>query len=237
MKAAMNKKLLSFLVLAVAFTCTAYIYPTDFLLGQASEVWVQRPSMQVSSDIVVYGDDGVTLKATGKARYLWDRQSDLRVDYTTGDTKETVIYKQNGERTTNPATLSGNRHHLIHELFAALNSGDRTENLVKKLGISRKDSAFARYQDQVCYVFGAGDGQDDVPQLWIDKDNKWPVRLMVFHGKERIELRFSQWDHPLMKGLFPHRMELYINNRLREVQTVAEIETFIPIDPALFAKP
>ena len=233
----MNKRTTSALVLAVALACSAYIYPTDFLLGQASEVWVQRPSMQVTSDVVEYGDDGITLKATGKARYTWDRKADFRVDYTIGDVNESVIYKENGERTSNPAALSGNRHHLIHELFAALGNGNRTENLVKKLGISRKDSAFSRYQQQVCYVFGAADGQDDVPQLWINKDNKWPVRLMVFHGKERIELRFSQWNHPLMEGLFPHRIELYINNRLREIQTVVGIETFIPIDPALFAKP
>jgi|GEM_PF-3187132 len=233
----MNKKILTVVIIAVALCSSAYIYPTSFLLGKASEIWVQRPSMNVIADIAVYDANGTDLKATGKAEYAWNRQSDLRVDYTVNTVKESVLYKNEGATKSNPATLSGDRRHLIHNLFAALNKGKKAEGLLKEFGIDRKTSAFDRFEGQVCYIFGATEGETDKPQLWLEKDGMWPVKMQVFHGKERIELRFSQWQHPLMKGLFPRRIELYINNKLREVQTVSDIKTFVAQDPARFVSP
>ncbi|MFO8113184.1 MAG: hypothetical protein R6T92_11815 [Desulfosalsimonadaceae bacterium] len=82
-------------------------------------------------------------------------------------------------------------------LFSYGRRAELTDRL-KELGIDVHVSSLGRLDKTICYVIGARYPDADVPQLWVDRENFMPVRLVPSAADNddetpAQEIRFSQW--------------------------------------------
>lgn len=106
------------------------------------------------------------------------------------------------------------------------------ENLLR-LGVDVSISSLGRFEDQIAFVLGASYPDNDVNQLWVDKDSLLPLRLVlndagIAGSSERVEIRYLIW-WKIGETQYPSRIEFYQNDdlvRVRQVKRFEEDPTF-----------
>ncbi len=97
-------------------------------------------------------------------------------------------------------------------------SSDKAElfSFFKSWGIDYNEVALGLLNGKPCFIIGAKEGEEAKPQIWFDKKNYHPVRLILNEttdGKiSKIDIRLSGWEKPVGADLMPSRIEFYIDN-------------------------
>ncbi len=112
-------------------------------------------------------------------------------------------------------------------------SRQRLADRLLRLGVDVSVSSLGRFEDQIAFVLGANYPDEDVNQLWVDKDTLLPLRLMISGAgiggsTERIEVRYLIW-WKIGETQYPSRNEFYQDNnlvRVRQAKNFEENPTF-----------
>ena len=83
------------------------------------------------------------------------------------------------------------------------------------------------------YVIGADKNQDSVNQIWIEKENFSPVRMIKYENNTKEEALFE--NHVKLNGGFTETLVyFYINDKLIQVEKYHELKADEEIDDAIF---
>ncbi|MGH2645946.1 MAG: hypothetical protein ACRDE8_00195 [Ginsengibacter sp.] len=89
------------------------------------------------------------------------------------------------------------------------------------------------WKEKPVYVIGALNDQDSVNQIWIEKENFSPVRLLKYENNTKEEALFE--NHVKLEGGFTETLVyFYINNKLIQVEKYHDLKGNAEIDPAIF---
>ena len=83
------------------------------------------------------------------------------------------------------------------------------------------------------YVIGAGKGEETVNQIWIEKENFNPLRMITFTNGSKQEAWFE--NHVKIGGGFSETLvKFFINDKLVQIEKYHDLEAGKNISPALF---
>jgi predicted HicB family RNase H-like nuclease len=241
----MIARLLFALIVVWCSVADAYVLPTGFLLGKAAEkrsalnlneldVFLQ--TTDPNGDIV---DEKLLLKRS--ARLRWTR--------TTNEGEAVRIVKDNEQATVRPDGRVV-RERVEVEPFSELllPKGQSTETvkseyltLCQRLGIETSRTTLARFNSRVAIVIGAGGKDKDRPQLWIDKDAFYPVRLLYrgeYEGKKGMwDIQLREFGARETGELFPRVVERHFDGKLLSHSEVEKVTSTTKISEASFQLP
>jgi hypothetical protein len=83
------------------------------------------------------------------------------------------------------------------------------------------------------YVIGANKGEDDINQLWVDKSDLYPVRMIKMNGNSRLEALIEDWK-AVEGGWLETRCSFYLNRKLIQVETYHDYKANIPLEDRIF---
>ncbi|MEM6532725.1 MAG: hypothetical protein AAF654_08870 [Myxococcota bacterium] len=163
---------------------------------------------------------------------------------------ETTIYiEREGARATGTEASMKKLPGASTEMLAALlmprgedNGGKATRliSLLRRAGVNTKVTALGIYGDDVrstAYIIGARSWETDKPQLWIDRENFQPVRLIMKADGVLYESRFTGYGSPTGGAWFPETIENYRDGKLVRRSRLNEIRTNEDLPETLFAIP
>lgn len=83
------------------------------------------------------------------------------------------------------------------------------------------------------YMVGADKNEDSVNQVWIEKINYRPLRMLRYENSSKEEAMFE--NHVKLKGGFTETLVyFYINGRLIQVEKYHDLKGNVPINDAIF---
>jgi hypothetical protein len=89
------------------------------------------------------------------------------------------------------------------------------------------------WKGESVYVIGAAKGEDSVNQIWIEKKNYSPVRMLKFENKIKEEALFE--DHvPLDGGFTETLVHFFVNDKLVQVEKYHDLRGNIEMNSAIF---
>lgn len=108
------------------------------------------------------------------------------------------------------------------------NTRHKLENRLSELGLNISVSSIGHLNGKIAFIIGAQYPDLSVPQLWVDKQNFIPCRLIltdnVFQENETVlDIRYLDWTES-GKVKYPMRTEFYQNSMLVRVITVESIK-------------
>jgi outer membrane lipoprotein-sorting protein len=83
------------------------------------------------------------------------------------------------------------------------------------------------------YVIGANKGETGDNQLWVDKENLYPVRLLKADAETRLEALFEDWK-PMNGGWLETKCSFYVNGKLAQVETYHDYKVNVALDDRIF---
>src|SRR6185312_8296953 len=144
----------------------------------------------------------------------------FRMDFGARDSGNAVIFRgdsayrfRNGKLR---GTMINNNEGLIFLLggmfFYPLDETCRilSDSLHYDLGDAREDI----WDGRAVYVIGKAGGN----QLWIDKRDLCPLRMIKVDGREQMDARFEDWK-PFGGGFSETKCRFYVNGKLIQVET------------------
>jgi hypothetical protein len=117
--------------------------------------------------------------------------------------------------------------------------GERGLAWLDARGIDPDVVALSRLEGRPAFVIGARPWEPERPQLWIDRELRAPVRLVLGpRGRAgRIELRLLGFGSALTGTRHPERVVRLEGDREIETLRFLRVEVDAPVDPALLAPP
>ena len=89
------------------------------------------------------------------------------------------------------------------------------------------------WKGKAVYVIGALKGEDSVNQLWVEKENYSPVRMIKYEDKNKEEAFFE--NHVKLGGGFTETLvHFFINDKLVQVEKYHDLKGDAEINPAIF---
>ncbi len=182
-------------------------------LGNTRGFYVTHATVTGVSGCVASANNGIEGKSWFKLPGMF------RSEWSTGESKSKKIYVSSPE---GALTIVGNKIVATGESDLMLYKEpllfrDRNElvaRLTNGLGIDASVSSLGRMDDKVAYVVGANYPDLSVSQLWVDKKNFLPLRLLVKQNNNgsTIEARYFKW-RKTGRVWFPMRIEVYRDNQ------------------------
>jgi outer membrane lipoprotein-sorting protein len=83
------------------------------------------------------------------------------------------------------------------------------------------------------YVIGANQGEEDANQLWVDRQDLYPVRMIKADGGSRLDARFDDWKQA-DGGWLETKCSFYVNGKLVQVETYHDYKVNISLDDRIF---
>jgi hypothetical protein len=83
------------------------------------------------------------------------------------------------------------------------------------------------------YVVGRANEGDSSNAVWIDMKNLWFVRMVEKDKGQTIDAHMTE-HLKLAKGTTETRVEIFLNGKLLQVESYADIKADVPLDDALF---
>ncbi|MCB9529007.1 MAG: hypothetical protein H6701_11620 [Myxococcales bacterium] len=85
--------------------------------------------------------------------------------------------------------------------------------VMQAIGARRDAQSLALAGDRVVMVLGAPPGDRRAPALWVDNDDDTIRRVRFATDIGDAELRLDEWDGPITRGRFPHRLTVTLAGR------------------------
>lgn len=196
----MKFRLLSALLAGLSVCAMAYVMPSEAILKQVASVWKNRPEKTYTAKALVVDGSPDKVKDTREAAFAFDG-------------KQSVKISLKGEGAGKDAAAK-----LIYKYFNALFDDTLAIQFLHGNDVDLKVRGLARWEGEPCFIIGAMEGDVKSPQAWFNKEKSHPVKLILGkESKERVEIRFLDWDAPAAKGYFPERIEIYKGGKLAEL--------------------
>ena len=120
---------------------------------------------------------------------------------------------------------------------------ERLERDLKALKVDLDVVSYGRFDGRVAYIIGAKPWETDRPQVWLDKDTLFLLRVVQVEpgaGEGRVlrrELRLLGYGSPEGGSWFPKVIEEWEGERLVKRSLTREVDKNEPLDKALFEAP
>jgi hypothetical protein len=162
---------------------------------------------------------------------------DFRIDFGDPDSGKAVIYKNDSSYFFRNGKLAGVRPDNNDLLFLLggmyFYKFDEVISKMKSYGYDLDKFHEDTWKGKEVYVIGAGKGEDSVNQLWIEKENYSPVRMIKIENNNKEEALFE--DHVKLGGGYTETLVyFFINNKLVQVEKYHDLKGDIEIDPSIF---
>jgi outer membrane lipoprotein-sorting protein len=163
--------------------------------------------------------------------------NDFRIDFGNPDSGNAVIFKNDSSY----LFRRGQRVHIRHDEndLVFLLGGmyfyqfEEVTSKMKSLGYDLDKFHEDSWKGKSVYVIGAGKGEDSVNQLWIEKSNYSPVRMLTYEDKNKEEAFFD--NHVKSGGGFTETLvHFFINDKLIQVEKYHDLKADVEINPAIF---
>jgi hypothetical protein len=116
--------------------------------------------------------------------------------------------------------------------------GQRGRALLARMRVDPEVVSLARFDGRPVYVIGAGPGELDRPQLWIDKRYLVPVRWLVEARRGTLEdVRLYGYGQPTTGPWFPERIETWRGGERARVIVYTDAKINAPLERGTFAPP
>ncbi|MEP6926574.1 MAG: hypothetical protein ABI834_03005 [Ginsengibacter sp.] len=161
----------------------------------------------------------------------------FRIDFGNPDSGNAVIFKNDSSylfRNGKPAGVRPDENDLLFLLGGMyFYPFDEVTVKMKSLGYNLDKFHEDTWKEKDVYVIGAGKGEDSVNQLWIEKENYSPVRMLKYENKNKEEAFFE--NHvKLAEGFTETLVHFFINDKLVQVEKYHDLKANIKINPAIF---
>ncbi|HZE83926.1 MAG TPA: hypothetical protein VE035_06425 [Puia sp.] len=161
----------------------------------------------------------------------------FRIDFGEPDSGNAVIYKGDSAYNFRKGKLRSVRKDendltflLGGMYFFTL---DQALQKLKALGYDLDKLHEDSWKGKPVFVLGAGKGELNINQLWIDRDNLYLVRMVKFEGGRKEEAIFD--NHQLLGGGWTEtKCDFYFNDKLVQVETYHNCKANVPLDERLF---
>ena len=224
--------------LYVSEKLTVYRLPSDVVddgisptptAGDSTDIDIDAGPPESTSELT----EPEALEMDGTLRYIFSRafRSDIR-----SSSSEQIRVAVGGRTLTiidgSIVSDAVNRFDSFKDILLH-RSRQRLADRLLRLGVDVSISSLGRFEDQIAFVLGANYPDEDVNQLWVDKDTLLPLRLMISGAgiggsPERIEIRYLIW-WKIGETQYPSRIEFYQDNnlvRVRQAKNFEENPTF-----------
>ena len=162
---------------------------------------------------------------------------DFRIDFGNPDSGNAVIFKNDSSYSFIKSQKAGVRPNDDDLLF--LLGGmyfypfDEVTVKMKSFGYDLDKFHEDIWKGMPVYVIGANKNQDSVNQIWIEKENFSPVRLLKYENNTKEEALFE--NHVKLDGGFTETLVyFYINDKLIQVEKYHDMRANVEIEPAIF---
>jgi outer membrane lipoprotein-sorting protein len=162
---------------------------------------------------------------------------DFRIDFGNPDSGNAVIFKNDSSYSFIKSQKAGVRPNDDDLLF--LLGGmyfypfDEVTVKMKSFGYDLDKFHEDIWKGMPVYVIGANKNQDSVNQIWIEKENFSPVRLLKYENNTKEEALFE--NHVKLDGGFTETLVyFYINDKLIQVEKYHDLRANVEIDSAIF---
>lgn len=109
--------------------------------------------------------------------------------------------------------------------------------LLQKLGVDLTIDTMQRAGNKIAYVYGAKAGELEKPQIWLDKDNLLPLRIIYKEGDKLWDVSFSEWGIAGGADVFPRLIRRSLNGKVFSESTVEKLATNQKLAESLFNPP
>jgi hypothetical protein len=220
----------------------AYVLPTEFIMRLLAEkrrrLDVSDLSVQLITEVVRHDapvDERIYLKNPERLRRVRQLEEDEATVEIVREGQTAAGPEDRIRKTRGPPDILAA---LLMPKGADLDSMQaRMTQAVSALGIDTRVTALGRFGDRICYVVGARAWEEDVSQLWLDKETFLPSRLILVKGSKRRETRWLEFGSSVTGDWFPRVIELYEDGKLVERAEVARIEPNKKVPETLFEIP
>lgn len=232
------KTIFAFLMLfSVNISAYGYVLEGPHLLELMTRKMGTSKHLRVTQDVLIYYSGFSAMQAQLRETLLYEFSKKFRSDLTSGDSKR-IYLEAHGQSV---AVLDGRRLKAsvsIYDVYKDLLLHRSRKSLYKNLlyhGVDVSVSSIGRYNDRVAYILGAQYPNENVPQVWIDKETFLPFRWLIirkgnkaFEHQEQLEILYSDW-RKTRNIQYPKIIELFQNGqRIREIH-VEQVQ----VDPNL----
>ena len=162
---------------------------------------------------------------------------DFRIDFGNPDSGNAVIFKNDSSYFFRSGQIAQARPYEDDLLF--LLGGmyfypfEEVTTKMKLFGYDLDKFHEDTWKGKDVYVIGAGKGEDSVNQLWVEKENYSPVRMIKYENKNKEEAFFE--NHVRLGGGFTETLvHFFINDKLVQVEKYHDLKSDIEINPAIF---
>ncbi|MFH2099300.1 MAG: hypothetical protein ABIJ95_07310 [Pseudomonadota bacterium] len=110
------------------------------------------------------------------------------------------------------------------------------------LGVDLETTSMGRWNNRITWVLGALYPDETVPQVWIDRETRLPVRWIVTRmapasNRAGLDVRFENWTNLGTQNRpfrVPGRTQIFQDGRLIRERTLVRAEMDPALSPALF---
>jgi hypothetical protein len=163
--------------------------------------------------------------------------NDFRIDFGNPDSGNAVIFKNDSSYLFRKFKKAGVRPNDDDLLF--LLGGmyfypfDQVIAKMKLFGYDLDKYHEDTWRGIPVFVIGAGKGEDSLNQIWIEKENFSPVRLVKYENNTKEEALFEK--HVKLGGGFTETLVyFYINDKLIQAEKYHDLKGDVEIDDAIF---
>jgi outer membrane lipoprotein-sorting protein len=163
--------------------------------------------------------------------------NDFRIDFGNPDSGNAVIFKNDSSYFFRSGQIAQVRRYEDDLLFLLggmyFYQFDEVTTKMKLFGYDLDKFHEDTGKGKDVYVIGAGKGEDSVNQLWVEKGNYSPVRMIKYENKNKEEAFFE--NHVKLGGGFTETLvHFFINDKLLQVEKYHDLKSDVEINPAIF---
>lgn len=163
--------------------------------------------------------------------------NDFRIDFGNPDSGNAVIFKNDSSyffRRGQSVNVRPDENDLVFLLGGMyFYKFDEVITKMKSLGYDLDKFHEDTWKGKGVYVIGATKGEDSVNQLWIEKENYSPVRMLKYENKNKEEAFFE--NHVKLGGGFTETLvHFFINDKLIQVEKYHDLKADVEINSAIF---
>jgi hypothetical protein len=162
---------------------------------------------------------------------------DFRIDFGNPDSGNAVIFKNDSSylfRNGQKVNVRPDNDDLLFLLGGMyFYPFDEVTAKMKAFGYDLDKFHEDTWKGKAVYVIGAGEGEESVNQLWIEKEHYSPVRMIKYEDKSKQEAYFE--DHVKLGGGFTETLvHFFVNDKLIQVEKYHDLKGDVEINEAIF---
>ena len=232
----MKKILIAFLILLITVSMISPPGSREVLKKMHDRYagkWYKTFSFNQTTE--VYRNDSLKHTETWYENIKFPKE--FRIDFGDPDSGKAVIYKNDSSYFFRNGKLAGVRPDNNDLLFLLggmyFYKFDEVISKMTSYGYDLDKFHEDTWKGKEVYVIGARKGEDSVNQLWIEKENYSPVRMIKIENNNKEEALFE--DHVKLGGGYTETLVyFFINSKLVQVEKYHDLKGDIEIDPSIF---